>query len=130
MAPGGSTPPISCVVLRGLGAARSGRESRLADRTGKLDLRGCRADDSVALRIEGDDANRCPVAGRPTPALRVALPGVLVDHVASSEHAAILPGMTLRRGDVADAAMTMLIVVPLHKPNRPLSRDVKVSEAF
>jgi hypothetical protein len=38
--------------------------------------------------------------------------------------------MALRRGDVADAAMTMFIVVPLHKPNRPLSRDVKVSEAF
>src|ERR1700709_2591329 len=115
VAAGDCAPPLSFVALRGLGAARSGRESRLADRTGKLDLRGCRADDSVALRIEGDDANRCPVAGRPTPALRVALPGVLVDHVASSEHAAILPGMTLRRGDVADAAVAVLLVVPIYE---------------
>jgi hypothetical protein len=38
VAAGGSAPPISFVALRGLGAARSGRESRFADRTGKLDL--------------------------------------------------------------------------------------------
>ena len=38
---GGSAPPISCVVRRGLGAARSGRESRLADRTGKCESRCC-----------------------------------------------------------------------------------------
>jgi hypothetical protein len=38
VAPGGSAPPNSFVALRGLGAARSGRESRFADRTGKQDL--------------------------------------------------------------------------------------------
>src|SRR3954468_12301054 len=111
VAPGDCAPPIPCVALRGLGAARSGRESRLADRTRKLDLRGCRSNDGVALRIEGNDAVRCPVAGQPTPALRVALPGVLVDHVASGEHGAILPGMTLRRGNVADAAVAVLFIV-------------------
>jgi hypothetical protein len=73
VAAGGSAPLISFVALYGLSAARSGRESRFADRTGKQDLRGGRLDDSIALRIEGDDANRCPVAGRPTPALRVPL---------------------------------------------------------
>jgi hypothetical protein len=37
-APGGSAPPIPSEARRGLGgAARSGRESRLADRTGKQD---------------------------------------------------------------------------------------------
>src|ERR1700712_1970536 len=96
--PGGSAPPISCVARRGLGAARSGRESRLADRTGKLDLRGGRPDAGIAARIEGDDPNRRPVAGRPTPALRVALSCLLVDHVAGGEHGAILPGMTLLWG--------------------------------
>jgi hypothetical protein len=94
-----------------LRTARSGRESRFADRTGKQDLRGGHPDDSIALRIEGDDANRCPVAGRPTPALRVALPGVLVDRVAGGEHRTILPGMTLCRGDIADAAMAVFMVV-------------------
>src|SRR5208283_2399801 len=38
VAAGGSAPPISFVALRGPGAARSGRESRLAGRTGKQDL--------------------------------------------------------------------------------------------
>jgi hypothetical protein len=35
VAPGGSAPPIPCVARRGHGGARSGRESRLSDRTGK-----------------------------------------------------------------------------------------------
>jgi hypothetical protein len=38
VAPVGSAPPISCVARRGLGAPRSGRESRFADRTGKQNL--------------------------------------------------------------------------------------------
>jgi hypothetical protein len=41
VAPSVSSPPISFMALRGLGVARSGRESRLADQNGKLDL-GCR----------------------------------------------------------------------------------------
>jgi hypothetical protein len=35
VAPGGSAPPIPCVARRGHGGARSRRESRLSDRTGK-----------------------------------------------------------------------------------------------
>jgi hypothetical protein len=58
VAPGGSAPPISCVARRGLGVARSGRESRLADRTGKLNLCCCRPDDSVALRTERASSRR------------------------------------------------------------------------
>ena len=81
--------------------ARSGRESRLSDRTGKQDLRCRRLDDSVAFRIKRDDANRCPVAGLPAPALRVACACILVERVAGGEHAAIQSGMTLRRDDVA-----------------------------
>ena len=40
VAPGGSAPPILYVARRGFGHARSGRESRLAGRTGKQALRG------------------------------------------------------------------------------------------
>ena len=47
-----------------------------------------RPDERVVLGIEGDDANLCPVAGWPTPALRITLPCVLVDRVASGEHGA------------------------------------------
>ena len=93
VAAGGSAPPISFVARRGLGTARSGRESRLSDRTGKQDLRCRRLDDSVAFRIKRDDANRCPVAGAlPAPALRVACACILVERVAGGEHAAIQSG--------------------------------------
>ena len=44
-----------------------------------------RLDDSIAFRIEGDDANLCPIAGRPTSGLRITLPCVLVDHVAGGK---------------------------------------------
>ena len=50
---------------------------------------------------------------------------VLVDRVASGEHAAILSGMTLRRGDVADAAVAVLVIVPVHEAHRPLSGGVR-----
>jgi hypothetical protein len=65
VAPGGSAPPISSVALRGLGVARSGRESRLADRTGKLDRQCRRLGDSVAFTVGRDDAYQHPVAGLP-----------------------------------------------------------------
>ena len=81
VAPGGSAPPISFVARRALGTARSGRESRLADRTGKPDLRcGC-LDQHVALWIEGDGGCRCPVSGRTTPASWVAFSGLVVEHL-------------------------------------------------
>src|SRR5271165_3934813 len=80
--------------------------------------------------IKGDDANRCPVPRRTTPALRVASPCVLVDGVAGGEHAAILSGLTLRRGDVADAAVPVFVVVPLHEARRPLPRGFQIGEAL
>jgi hypothetical protein len=111
VAAGGSAPPISSAVLRGLGVARSGRESRLANRTGKLDLGARRLDVSVALRIERDNADRRPVTRVPTPASRVTLPRTLIDRVAGFEQMAIPAGMTLCRGNIADAAVPVLVVV-------------------
>ena len=85
VAAGGSAPPIPCVARRGLGAARSGRES--------------------SLPIE-PESRICEVAARTMVSrsgLRVTAPiGVsclLVDRVAGDENGAILPGMTLCRGD-------------------------------
>ena len=111
VAPGGSAPPISFVARRGLGAARSGRESRLADRTGKPNLRCCCLDQHVALWIEGDGGCWCPVSGRTTPAPWVAFSRVLVERMTRHQHAAILTGMTLSRRDIANAAMSVLVVV-------------------
>ena len=48
--------------------------------------------------------------------------------MASGEHGTILPGMTLRRGDVADAAVAMLVVVPLDEAHRPLPGGVQIGE--
>src|SRR4029077_11254771 len=67
VAPGGSAPPIPSVARRGSGGARSGRESRLADRTGKRVLRYRRPDKQVPDRSPRRrhllDANRCFLSG-------------------------------------------------------------------
>ena len=111
-----------------LGVARSGRESRLANRTGKPDLAARCLNISVALRIERDDTDRRPVASIPTPASRITLPRSLIDHVAGFEQTAILAGMTLCRGDIADAAVPVLMVVPLHESHGPLSGSGQIGE--
>src|SRR5215471_15204543 len=112
VAPGGSAPPISFVARRVLGAARSGRESRLAGRTGKLDLRFCCLDQHITLWIESDGGCRCPVSGLTTPASLVAFSCLLVERMTRHQHAVILTGMTLSRCDIANAAMPVLVVVP------------------
>ncbi len=48
--------------------------------------------------------------------------------MASGEHGAILPDMTLRRGDVADAAVAVLVVVPMYEAHRPLPGGVQIGE--
>jgi hypothetical protein len=130
MSPDANLRPVVSVprYSLGLGVARSGRESRFADRTGKLNFGGCRPDDGVALRIEGDDASRCPVAGLSAPAPRVALACILVDPVARGAHGTILPGMTLRRGGVADTAVVRLMVVPVHEAGTPFSGRLAVGK--
>jgi hypothetical protein len=67
---------------------------------------------------------------RPTPALRIALSCVLVDRVAGGEQGAILPGMSLCRGDIADAAVPVFVVVPLHEALRPLPGSVQISKSL
>src|ERR1700733_4344378 len=130
VAPGGSAPPIPCVARRGVGIARSGRESRFADRTGKLHLRYSRLDQCITLGIEGDGGDRCPVAGLPAPPSWVVFPRSLIDRMPRLEQRAILPSMALCRGNIADAAVAVLMVVPLHKTRRPLPRGVEVGKPF
>ena len=128
VAPGGSAPPISFVARRGLGAARSGRESRLADRTGKLDLRCCCLDQHVALWIEDDGGCRCPVSGRTTPTSWVAFSRLVVERMTRHQHAAILTGMTLSRRDVANATVPVLVIVPAHEACHPLPGGAQLGE--
>ena len=86
-------------------------------------------DDAVALGVERHGADRGAVAGRPTPAAWVGLAGSLVQGVASGQHGTVPTSMALRRGDVADPAVTVLIVVPGHEIGRPLPSPGEVGKA-
>jgi hypothetical protein len=122
--------PSPSVARRGCGYPRSGRESRRLDRTGKLDFGYRCADDDVAFWIESDGGDRCPVAGLATPAPRVSFLRVLVDRVAGGEHGSILAGMTLCWRDIADSAVSMLVVIPLHETQSPLPCGLQIDEAL
>src|SRR5215216_2675330 len=117
VAAGGCAPSITAAARRGCGRARSGRESRVASRTREQGLAG--GGGAVALGVEGDGADRGPVAGRPAPAARMALAHLLVQGMAGGEDGAVLAGMALRRGDIADAAVPVLVVVPVHEGGCP-----------
>src|SRR5579859_7596107 len=84
----------------------------------------------VALWVERDDADRCPVAGLAAPAARVRATCLLIEFVPPGQKRTILAGMALRRGDVADAAMAMLFVVPTDEARGPLPGSIKSGEPF
>src|SRR4051812_36855337 len=104
VAAGGCAPSITAAARRGREAARSGRESRSVGRTREQGLHGA-GDDAVALGVEGDGADRRPVAGRPAPAARIGLACLLVERMAGGEDGAVSAGMALGRSDIADAAV-------------------------
>ena len=105
-----ASPPLPSPPRRGLLFARSGRESRFADRTGKLGLGQCRLDHRVPLGVEGHGAHRCPVPGLAAPAARVRLTCLLIDFVPGSQQRTILAGMALCRRDVADTAIPICVL--------------------
>ena len=90
---------------------------------------GCRLDHCVAFGIERDDGDRIPVSGVPCPAPRVFCPCALVERIASLQDDPVLSGMSLRRADVADGTVPLIVVVPLHERARPFSRLFEVREA-
>src|SRR4051794_20786566 len=98
VAVGGCAPPIPYVARHGCGGIRSGRESRLADRTGKRRRRWrIPPYQSVSLRGEGHKRDRRPVAGRSAPSPGIALPRPLIQGMARREHGPILADMALGR---------------------------------
>jgi len=125
---GGCAPSITAAARRGREAARSGRESGSVSRTREHGLQGG-GHDAVALGVEGDGADRSPVAGRPAPAAGIGLAGLLVQRVAGGQDGAVSAGMALRRGDVADAAVAVFVVVPVREGSRPLPRLGEVGKA-
>ena len=55
---------------------------------------------------------------------------MLVHRMASGQNGVILPRVALLRTHVADAAVPMFDVVPVHETGSPLSRCVQVGEAL
>ena len=89
----------------------------------------CR-DHCVALGIECDEGDRVPVSDLPRPAPRGFCPCALVERIASLEDRAIFTGMSLRRTDVADATMTVIVVVPTDERTRPAACLIEIGEAL
>ena len=87
------------------------------------------AQDSIALWIERDRADRRPVARPSGPARRIALAGVEVRLMVCSQDRPVLQRVSLRRGDVADSAVAVLEVVPAHEVASPEAGAFKGGEA-
>ena len=87
-------------------------------------------DHGIPLWVECHGCDRCPVAGLTAPASRIARASFLIERVTASKQRAILPGMSFSRRDVADAAVMVLVVVPVHEAGGPLPGGIEISEAL
>src|SRR3954468_10003774 len=77
-------------------------------------------DHRIPLWVECHGGHGRPIAGLAAPAPWVARASLLIERVAASKQRPVLSGMTLCRRDVADAAVPMLMVVPVHEVCGPL----------
>ena len=75
----------------------------------------------ILLRIQPDGAHWRPVARVAAPALRAAFPRCLVDGMTAGKDFDVLSAVTLVGGDVFDAPVLVLIVVPVGKASHPLA---------
>ena len=86
-------------------------------------------DHRIALRVERDGADRLPVACMPTPARRVSLPGAFVHLVSGRQDLVVMLFVSCRRAHVANAAVQVRVVVPVHELRRPVLRRLQISKA-
>jgi hypothetical protein len=61
--------------------------------------------------------------------VRVSLASAEIERMTLAQDLAVAPVMPLRRTHVADAAVTMLVVVPVHESTRPCSCGLEVGKA-
>ena len=83
-------------------------------------------DDGIALGIERDGPGRRPVTRLARPAGRMTLAGGLVELVPRGEDCDVFTSMSLSRRDVADAAVSMLVVVPVPSTHLTLPTNLPV----
>ena len=62
--------------------------------------------------------------------MRVFMTGLLVEQVTLGQHLMILSTMALRRGHEADAAVAVLMVVPVNKVAHPAACCVSIGKAI
>ncbi len=98
---------------------------------------GCISSAAVAIAttesrsgLSVTDADRRPVSRLARPAIRVAVPSLDVELVPFREDRLIGACMSLRRYDVADAAVAMIDVVPTHEVCRPGPSYCQIDEAL
>jgi len=87
-------------------------------------------DHDIALGIEGHGADVRPVACGARPPRRLALSGLEVDRVARGQDGFVLSCMALLRADIANTAVAMLDVVPMHEGGRPTACGGLVGKAI
>ena len=87
-------------------------------------------DHGIPLRVECHGCDGRPVPGLTTPASRIAFASFLVERVTASKQRLVLTCMTLCRRDVADAAVVVLVVVPVHEAGGPLASGIEVGKAL
>ena len=80
---------------------------------------GRHVDHLFAFGIEAHHVDEQSVSGSARPARWVALLGLKVQRVPCRQDGLILAGVTLLRADVADAAVTVINVVPAHEFSGP-----------
>ena len=130
VAAGGCAPLLPCVARRGRCDVRPGRESRRVSRTGRRIGERCRHDRRVTLGIERHRGDRRPVPGAPAPACRRLSACRLIKFVARGEDCVVRPGVTFGGCDVADRAVPVLVVVPMHEARGPAACRLEIGEAL
>ena len=72
----------------------------------------CGLDNGIAFGIERNDGDRIPVTCVPRPSTWMDGFALDVQSMSGRQDVVIAPGMSLRRADVADGAVTVIVVVP------------------
>lgn len=86
-------------------------------------------DHRISLRVERDGAYGLPVARMETPARRMSLAGAFVDLLSGSQDLMIMSFVLCRWAHVADAAVQVSVVVPVHELHRRVARGLQVGKA-
>lgn len=88
-----------------------------------------RFNDAVALGIQCYRADRRPVPCGARPAPRISFAGLEIYLVTGGKDRCIFTRMTLRGTDVADAAVPVIMVVPMHEVRSPGASLIETGEA-